>query len=107
MYTTSKLALVAAALIGNAVADAKPAMGPTPAADMQAVLDKLKALGAKPSKPVPDRLLRMQPMQSLPPKLKRQERNLRFRRAMSPIRVPPGRCRRESTRRQALQMSGR
>ena len=48
MYTTSKLALVAAAVIGNAVADAKPAMGPTPAADMQAVLDKLKALGAKP-----------------------------------------------------------
>ena len=42
------LMLVAAALLGSGIADASPAMGPPPAADMQAVLDKLKALGAKP-----------------------------------------------------------
>ena len=48
MHVTAKLTLAAAALVGSVVADAKPAMGPPPAADMQAVLEKLKALGAKP-----------------------------------------------------------
>ena len=48
MFAASKLTLIAAALLGSTVTGAKPAMGPPPAADMQAVLDKLKALGAKP-----------------------------------------------------------
>ena len=48
MHTILKLTLAAAGILGSAVADAKPAMGPPPAADMQAVLDKLKSLGAKP-----------------------------------------------------------
>ena len=48
MHAASKLTLAAAALLATAVADAKPAMGPPAARDMQAVLNKLKALGAKP-----------------------------------------------------------
>ena len=48
MHATSKSILVAALLVGGAAGDAKPAVGPPPAADMQVVLDKLMALGAKP-----------------------------------------------------------
>ena len=48
MHATSKSILVAALLLGGAALDAKPAVGPPPAADMQVVLDKLMALGAKP-----------------------------------------------------------
>ena len=48
MHAALKLILVADIMLAAAVADAKPAMGPPPTADMQAVLDKLKSLGAKP-----------------------------------------------------------
>ena len=43
-----KSIFVMGALLGSSVGNCKPAMGPPPAADMRAVLDKLKALGAKP-----------------------------------------------------------
>lgn len=43
-----KLTLATAALLGSVLAFAQPAMGPPPAADMKAVLDKLTSLGAKP-----------------------------------------------------------
>ena len=48
MHVAWILILIADVLLGGAVAVAKPAMGPPPAADMQVVLDKLKSLGAKP-----------------------------------------------------------
>ena len=48
MHAVWKLMLVAEVLLGSAIAGAKPAIGPPPAADMKAVLDKLKSLGAKP-----------------------------------------------------------
>ena len=52
MHAGWKLFLIANAVLGGAAAHAKPAakpaMGPPPAADMKAVLNKLKALGAKP-----------------------------------------------------------
>ena len=48
MHSTSKLTLAVAALLMSTIVGAKPAMGPPPASDMQVVLDKLKALGAKP-----------------------------------------------------------
>ena len=56
MHAASKLLLIAAAVLGSAAVQAKPPAkppakpnsGPPPAADMQAVLNKLKALGARP-----------------------------------------------------------
>ena len=48
MHAASRLTLAATFLLGGTVADAKPAMGLPPAADMQAVLGKLRSLGAKP-----------------------------------------------------------
>ena len=48
MRAAFKLTSTVVALLGAVTVDAKPAMGPPPAADMQAVLDTLKALGAKP-----------------------------------------------------------
>lgn len=48
MHTSLKLILAVNIALGSAAASAKPAMGPPPAADMRAVLDKLKSMGSKP-----------------------------------------------------------